>query len=164
MDNEASEPIKESDHLPVTEKTRELTDKNVLFLHHLKMGLSTVEAYEKAGYQGNSHAAYELRSYLKNEIAKMLNGEGFGTREGLLLKLKKLQDLPVVQTGLTVKEAVELLKLEAKLQPKEAREAKPNITPIVINVHAPASVQAVEGSKTVDVTPIEIREANQTPE
>lgn len=133
---------------------RKLTDRNVLFLHYLKLGKGTVEAYEAAGYNGNAHSAYELRSYLKNEIAKMIAGEGFGTREGILLKLKKLQEIPVNQPVLSVKEALEILKLEAKMQPKENKESKPTITPIVININP-----AVETRNVVEITPIDVKES-----
>ena len=130
---------------------RNLTDKNILFLHHIKNGKGTVDAYEAAGYKGNAHSAYELRSYLKAEISKMLDGEGIGSKEGMLLKLKKLQELPLNQTTISVKEATELLKFEARLQPKEVTETRRAITPIVININGSADVKA-----PVDITPIDI--------
>ncbi len=138
----------------LTSKLAELTDKNVLFLHYINQGLSTVEAYSKAGYKGSNHAAYELRSYLKPYIVSMLQGEGYGTKEGLLLKLKKLQEMPLESNTLKVKEAIELLKLEAKFQPKELKEAKPTITPIVINITSSSNIATDNTNKTIDITPL----------
>lgn len=155
----ADEQNKETNDLTESHQ-KNLTDKNILFLHWLRQGKPTTEAYTMAGYQGTAHAAYELRSYLKNELASMLNGEGLGTREGVLLKLKKLQDLPLAQTMLSVKEALEILKLEAKLQPKNEREEKPKITPIIINIQGNATIEPLKEpgkpANVIEVTPIDI--------
>ena len=138
---------KESVQLSVN-KPRELTPKNRLFLQLLSEGKSTLEAYELAGYKGERHAAYQLRSDLKEELIKTLEGQGID-RAGLMFGVKQLLELPLRETEISVKTKIDLLKLLAKVVPQPVETDKPKITAFVVNNHINSNNSP---QPTIDVT------------
>lgn len=132
-------------------KQRELTPKNRLFLQLLSEGMSTLQAYEKAGYKGSNHAAYQLRSDLKEELIKVLEGQGVD-RAGLMYSLKNLIQLP------TIEEEIGKIQAKTKLQAlnllfkmveasKPVAAERPKITAFIVNNGTPQRI--------IDVTPSE---------
>jgi hypothetical protein len=113
-------------------KKERLTPKQQRFLELLAEGKKTIEAYYEAGYKGEIHAAYQLRSRLKEEMLTILEGQGF-SKEGLVQELKKLAELPLMQATINVKEKLDILKTLTKLLPQDRKDEKPRITAIVIN-------------------------------
>jgi hypothetical protein len=49
-----------------------LRGKNLVFLEALTAGVSTLEAFKQAGYQGGKSAAYNLRFHLAKRLRKIL--------------------------------------------------------------------------------------------
>lgn len=111
-----------------------LTPKNRVFLELLSQGKSTLEAYRLAGYQGEDHAAYELKSKLSKDFEAYLTAKGL-SRGDLMLAVKELIDLPVINPGYkTMKDQMKLLTMWLKMLPVESN-SKPSITAFVINNH-----------------------------
>jgi hypothetical protein len=118
-------------------QARALTPKNRLFLQLLSEGKKTLEAYKQAGYKGNDHAAYQLRSDLKEELVKVLEGQGVD-RAGLMQGLKTLIDLPTKeeQEGtIPVKFKLHALNLLFKMveASKPVSNERPKITAFIVN-------------------------------
>jgi hypothetical protein len=124
---------------------RELTVKNRVFLNHLVEGKKTLEAYRLSGYKGNEHAAYQLRSDLKDELVKALEAQGID-RAGLMLGVEQLMRLPVKDVEISVKTKIDLLKLLAKMLPEVNSSVKPTITKFVINTQ----INTQEPSNVID--------------
>lgn len=123
-------------------KVKPLTSKNKAFLQHLADGRPTLEAYKLAGYNGESHAAYQLRSDLKTHLQYLLENGGFN-REQLGAEIKRLNELPL-DPGLknvNFKQKLDILRLMEKALPKlQPSEVKPKITPFIIGINNPDSV------------------------
>ncbi len=157
MDNiQEVKPQDKKETLPAKEtKVKQLTEQNLTFLDNLKAGMPTLEAYYKAGYQGKPHSAYQLRSYLKDELFKVLEAEGF-SREGLMIEVNKLNALPLDASikSVSVKDKLDILKLQVKLIPNQQTNARPQITAFVINT-APST-------KDVNVVDVEALEPDDT--
>lgn len=141
-----------------TNTTKELEDKltpkNRVFLELLSQGKSTLEAYKLAGYVGEDHAAYELKSKLSKDFEAYLTAKGM-SRADLMLAVKELIDLPVLNLGYkTLKDQMKLLTMWLKMLPQESTN-KPSITAFVINNHSapidrPTATPAVEPSSVID--------------
>lgn len=134
------------------EAPRELTAKNRLFLSLLAEGKKTLEAYKLAGYKGNDHAAYQLRSDLKEELIKTLQGQGID-RAGLMLDVRKLIALPSnaeVSGIIDAKIKLSALNLLFKMVESQtpSKEDKPRITAFIVN-NGPSK----QPSEVIDVTP-----------
>lgn len=141
-----------TDLTPIDDKkTKKLTAKDHRFLQLLAEGKTTLEAYYEAGFKGKAHAAYQLRSYLKEEMLAILEGQGF-SKEGLVSELNKLNSLTLAQSTINVKEKLDILKTLAKLLPQDRTEEKPRITAIVINTSRP-----LKDVKAVNIEPIEVK-------
>lgn len=131
-----------------------LTPKNRVFLELLSQGKSTLEAYTLAGYVGEPHAAYELKSKLSKDFEGYLTAKGM-SRADLMLAVKDLISLPILNPGhKTVRDQMKLLTLWLKMLPQESNN-KPSITAFVINNHsAPidrsTATPAVEPSSVID--------------
>lgn len=110
-----------------------LTKRNRSFLNHLAAGRPTLEAYRLAGFKGEPHAAYELRSKLRMVLAQMLEARGID-RADLMVQAKTLVDLPLdpqIQS-VTVKQKVDILRLYDKIL-GSVEGGQPQITPIALN-------------------------------
>lgn len=110
-----------------------LTLKNQSFLNHLLAGKSTIDAYRLAGYKGNGHAAYQLRSQLKEQLKSLLEAEGLD-RNGLKIKVKRMLELglnPEI-TSLSPKMYLDVLRFADKLMEHE-NESDIKISPFLIN-------------------------------
>jgi len=133
-------------------KPRELTAKNRLFLQLLTQGNSTLTAYREAGYKGSDHSAYQLRSDLKEELIKVLEGQGID-RAGLMLTLKNLIDRPTIEEvngTILLKHKLTALNLLAKMVEAQTpvNSPRPQITAFIVN-NRPSSAQP---SEVIDVT------------
>lgn len=126
-----------------------LTSKNKLFLDYLTDGYSVVDAYKKAGYNGTNHAAYELKSYLSQELGPMLEAKGF-TLEGLASDIEKLNRIPLHESamnGVTLNQKINILRLKASCIPKQAAPGtNTSFTTINFNALAPKAKEP-----TIDV-------------
>lgn len=125
-----------------SKKPKGLTAKNKSFLQHLAAGRPTIEAYKLAGYQGDNHAAYQLRSDLKQHLQVLLEQGGF-SREQLGLEIKRLNELPLDPTiqNVNFKQKLDVLRLMEKAIPKEiGNGSKPVITPFIIAINKPETV------------------------
>jgi hypothetical protein len=119
--------------LPVVKKQPALTKRNKSFLMHLANGRPTLEAYKLAGFKGEPHAAYELRSKLRSVLGHMLEARGID-RQDLMIQAKQLADLPLdpqIQS-VTIKQKVDILRLYDKIL-AGVDEAKPVISPVNFN-------------------------------
>lgn len=131
-----------------------LTPKNRVFLELLSQGKSTLEAYKLAGYQGEDHAAYELKSKLSKDFESYLTAKGL-SRADLMLAVKGLIDLPVANyEHKTLKDQMKLLTMWLKMLPQESNN-KPSITAFVINNHnavkpSPTANEASSQSNVID--------------
>ena len=142
-----------SEDKQIVKKQRELTAKNKAFLQHLAAGRPTLEAYKLAGYQGEPHAAYELRYQLKAHLATLLEQGGF-SRETVAIEVNKLKALPLSEEikNVNFKQKLDLLRFMDKALPKEIEGSKPPITPFKLNLNfnAPVSVGDSEKEKSKD--------------
>jgi len=122
--------------IPSKKPERQLTAKNKAFLQHLAAGRPTLEAYKLAGYQGEPHAAYELRYQLKHHLATLLEQGGF-SRETMAIEVNKLMALPLNPeiANVNFKQKLDLLRFMDKALPKEIVGARPNITPFKLNMN-----------------------------
>lgn len=155
------------DHKSVGEVARDLTDKNRAFIYHLVHGksesgnrLTVYEAYQNAGYDGDKHAAYQLKSRLEKEIMEAEVTRG-ATKADIFREIADLMTLPTVGkdgsavTGISVAQKVKLLGLAVKAHDMVKTDA-PRITAININMGGSAPAQKAEEPPTVvDVTPEE---------
>lgn len=141
----------------VKELESKLTPKNRVFLELLSQGKSTLEAYKLAGYQGEDHAAYELKSKLSKDFEAYLTAKGM-SRGDLMLAVKELIDTPLHPlAGKGIKDQIKLLTLWLKMLPNEQTN-RPAITAFVINNHnasVPRSSADVASSQptVIDVEP-----------
>lgn len=142
---------------PATSQARPLTEKNKRFLQHLADGRPTLEAYKLAGYKGEAHAAYELRSALKPHLASLLEAGGW-SREQLASEVRKLNELPLDPSikNVNFKQKLDILRLMDKALPKEIPlKDKPKITPFVIGINNPQSVEIHEASDSEPPTSLD---------
>lgn len=124
------------------QEQRPLTVKNKAFLQHLAAGRPTLEAYHLAGYKGNNHAAYQLRSDLKQQLALLLEQGGFN-REQLAVEINKLNELPLDPSikNVNFKQKMDILRLMDKALPKPMQQGdRPKITPFVVAINKPEQV------------------------
>lgn len=111
---------------------RPLTPKNKAFLQHLAAGRPTLEAYSLAGYKGEAHAAYQLRSDLKEHLQGLLEQGGW-SREQIAVESNRLLALPLDPSvqNVNFKQKLDLLKfMDKALSAGKVGEAKPRITPV----------------------------------
>lgn len=121
---------------------RPLTAKNRSFLQHLAAGKPTLEAYALAGYKGDNHAAYQLRSDLKEHLQLLLEQGGW-SREQIAVEANKLMALPLNPDvkNVNFKQKLDLLKfMDKALSAGKGSNEKPRITPIVIGINKPQQV------------------------
>lgn len=137
------------------EPVAKLTPKNRVFLEQLSQGKSTLEAYKLAGYQGEDHAAYELKSKLYKEFESYLLAKGL-SKADMMLAVKDLIDLPIINRNYkSLKDHMKLIGMWMKMLPEQG-SSKPNITAFVINNHnavkpSPTANEADSLSKVIDV-------------
>ncbi len=135
------------DNVPMKQQkqSRQLTEKNKSFLRHLAEGKPTLEAYRLAGYKGEAHASYQLRSDLKDHLAQLLEQGGF-SRNQLALEINRLNELPLDPNvkNVNFKQKLDVLRLMEKALPKPM-ESKPVITPFRLNLKAGAEIESIEG-------------------
>lgn len=131
-----------------------LTRKNKVFLFHLAAGRPTLEAYNLAGYRGEPHAAYQLRSDLKTQLQTLLEQGGF-TREQLGIEINRLNQIPLAEDlkNVNFKQKLDLLRLMDKALPKAIDGARPKVTPFIIGINKPESV-------TINEVPQDNKELN----
>lgn len=121
--------------LPSKTEQRQLTAKNRAFLQHLASGRPTIEAYHLAGYKGEVHAAYQLRSDLKQQLALLLEQGGF-SREQLGIEINRLNELPLDPTikNVNFKQKLDILRLMERATTKTLIAGdRPKITPFVVS-------------------------------
>lgn len=133
---------------------RELTPKNLKYIQlRLEDGLSPQQAYFKAGYTGKTYSApYEMEHYLKGEIQKIVEMNGVN-RHTLMIKAKKLIDLPIAEvennTPISVKTHIQVLKLADKLIPENDTK-RPVISPIIIKTgNGPTQVNVKDQTEEI---------------
>ena len=128
----------------VAKPPRALTAKNKSFLQHLANGRPTLEAYKLAGYNGEPHAAYELRYQLKHHLALLLEQGGF-SRETIAVEVNKLMALPLADEikNVNFRQKLDLLKFMNAALPKQVEGIKPQITPfkLNLNLNGPVSIE-----------------------
>lgn len=143
-----------------TELAEALTDKNRAFIFHLVHGrsasgspLTVYEAYQKAGYEGTIHAAYQLKSRLEREIMAAEVNRG-ASKSDIFRQIADLMELPVTDSkgnaaaGITVTNKIKLLQLAVKAHETVEPQA-PKITAFVINTGG-ATANVVEEAKIID--------------
>jgi hypothetical protein len=123
---------------------KDLSRKARAFLELLVAGKSTLEAYELAGYTGEKHAAYQLRSDLRFHLVQMLEAHGV-SREDTKIQLMELLKLPVSERTVSVGTKLKLLKFLDKLT--EPQREGGAITPFLVNIAEPKSVTINEAKK-----------------
>ncbi len=138
-------PVKTSDGI---KKEKALTARNKSFLNHLAAGRPTLEAYNLAGYKGDTHAAYQLRSDLKMYLARLLEEGGF-SREHLASEITKLNTMPLDPSikNVNFKQKLDVLRLMEKALPKPTSSMTgQKITPVRLNFHTtePITLDSVE--------------------
>jgi len=151
LENQDMVPTPESNGKVAPNKVKPLTAKNRAFLQHLADGRPTLEAYSLAGYNGEPHAAYQLRSDLKAHLQYLLENGGFN-REQLGAEIKRLNELPLDPNirNVNFKQKLDILRLMEKALPKlMASEGKPKITPFIIGINNPESVTIHEAEPPV---------------
>ncbi len=133
----------------------ELTPQNRLFIFYLNHGepeagkrLTVFESYQMAGYKGDKHAAYQLKSRLEKELLAEALNTGM-SRADIVRNIASLVELPVVGddgkpvSSLTVQQHTRLLALGLKAH--EATQALvPKITAIQINRYDKGEKKAVD--------------------
>ncbi len=145
--------------LQINEKgKRELSAKNLKYIQlRLQDGMDPQQAYIKAGYSGTSYSApYEMEHYLKDEMQKIMEASGINYHN-LMLKSKKLIDLPVCDEhgnklqNVTFNQHIKALTLAHKLIPENSTK-RPVISPIIIKTgNGPTLVNV--GDTTEKTTP-----------
>lgn len=136
--------------LAVNSKPKTLTPRAKAFLQHICAGRPTLEAYSLAGYKGEAHAAYQLRSDLKSHLAVMLEQAGY-SREQLAADLIKLNNLPLDPNikNVNFKQKVDVLRLMEKALPKQLNSSeKPAITPVRLTFHNPEQAPTLKSIDT----------------
>lgn len=136
-------------------EAKPLTAKNKAFLQHLAAGRQTLEAYKLAGYNGEPHAAYQLRSELKQHLTVLLEQGGF-SREQLAVEVNRLNELPLDPSikNVNFKQKLDILRLMEKALPKPVSGPKVEITPfILINKASKADVKAEDAIEAEIVEP-----------
>jgi hypothetical protein len=126
--------VEQSKDLAKVDEAKVLTPKNKAFLQHLAAGRPTLEAYALAGYKGEPHAAYQLRSELKAHLAVLLEQGGF-SREQLAVEVNRLNELPLDPSikNVNFKQKLDILRLMEKALPKPTFDSKTvQITPFVV--------------------------------
>lgn len=108
------------------------TPKQRLFVHLILQGKSTVEAHRLAGYKGSPHAAYELRSKLRAEIAAEAAARGVSA-DGVSADIAAMDELPVdvPEKGLSVDQKLKLIGLKHKVL-SDRKEAGRDLAEFVI--------------------------------
>lgn len=136
--------------VPSNKAVRPLTAKNKAFLQHLADGRPTLEAYKLAGYKGDAHAAYQLRSDLRVHLANLLEMGGW-SRESLATEVKKLNEIPLDPSirNVNFKQKLDILRLMDKALPKEIPlNERPKISPFIIGINNPGSVEIHEAGSS----------------
>ena len=113
---------------------KELTEQNWLFINAFLSCGNIRQAYEIAGYKGESRSApYTLFKHLKHTIEN-LGDLDVTSRARLQADLKKVLDLPLADSKkeLTLSEWLRIRKFVASITP-EAAQQKPQISVLVIN-------------------------------
>lgn len=119
-----------------------LTPQQLAFFVHLKRGNSVIEAYKKAGYEGNDHAAYQLKSRLNQQFSQFMQETSMHEADWLK-RVNELLEKPVVRydqfgkvydvPGLTMDQYIKLLAIEQKRLEAKKNVSKPQITAFQIN-------------------------------
>lgn len=107
-------------------KALELTDKNRLFIYKLvheksESGnpLTVYEAYQKAGYEGDIHAAYQLKSRLEKELMMEEMNRG-ASKADIFKQIADAMQLPAVDksgapvSGISMTNKIKVLGLALK--------------------------------------------------
>lgn len=124
------------------EKGLQLTAKNELFIRFILAGKRTPEAHKLAGYNGDPHAAYELRSRLNKAISAAARAGGV-SEEGVLSDIAALDELPVAApaAGITVDQKLKVVALKHKVLTDRA-EGERELTTFVIGKRPVKVVEA----------------------
>lgn len=117
-----------------------LNPKQRLFLSLIMEGNKTVDAYVKAGYKGDEHAAYTLKTRLNKALQALAEARGM-TRADLMVQVQHIMELPLIRVdsqghsqpadGITIDQWIKLAIFKEKLVPDA--KARPNITAVQIN-------------------------------
>lgn len=118
-----------------------LNPKQRLFLSLVLEGKKTPEAYRQAGYEGDDHAAYTLKTRLNKALAALAEARGM-TRADLMVQIQNMMEMPLIRVtsfgqavpvdGITVDQWIKMAHLKEKILPD--RKERPNITAIQINL------------------------------
>lgn len=129
----------------IVDVSNSLSDRNRAFIYHLVHGqsasgnpLTVYEAYQKAGYEGDKHAAYELKSRLEREIMQAEITRG-ASKADIFREIAGLMQLPAVDkmgaalTGISATNKIKVLALAVKAH-EVIDVPQPKITAVNINM------------------------------
>ena len=135
--------------------TNALTEKNRNYIYYLTHGksesgnpLTVYEAYQKAGYESDKHAAYQLKSRLEKELMQAQIDRGASKSE-IFKQIADLMVLPTIEangspaSGLSVTNKIKVLALAVAAH-KETKEEIKSITKVEINLGQPAQTAIIE--------------------
>lgn len=125
--------------LEATPEEVKITAKNRLFLHLILTGRSTVDAHKMAGYNGNPHAAYELRCRLDKALAQEAAKRGVSPT-GIAADIAGLDALPVKAESVTVSEKLAIIDRKQRFVDSIVEQNKPKVTAFVIGKASAARV------------------------
>jgi hypothetical protein len=141
-----------------SDQPKPLTPKNKAFLQHLAAGRPTLEAYSLAGYKGEAHAAYQLRSELKAHLAILLEQGGF-SRESLAAEVNKLNAIPLDPSikNVNFKQKLDILRLMEKALPKPIENRiNVKITPFtLVGIRKEAPKEELRQESAIDAEIVE---------
>lgn len=128
-----------------------LTKKNRLFCQLVLAGNPVPVAHKMAGYTGDAHAAYELKSKLRGFIRAEAERRGVSL-EGIAADIAALDSLPLTDTTVTVKDKLAIIK--AKHHFVESTEPKTKVT-------LKGLVFEADGEDVVDVEAEDVTESKE---
>lgn len=139
-----------------------LNPKQRLFLSLIMEGNKTVEAYVKAGYKGDEHAAYTLKTRLNKALHALAEARGM-TRADLMVQVQHIMELPLIRVdsqghsqpadGITVDQWIKLAHLKEKIVPDA--KPRPSITAVQINFGDDKKAEVVVPPPVIDAEVVE---------
>lgn len=156
----AAQPALKKDDRPLMEA---LNPKQRLFINLIMEGRKTLDAYKMAGYEGDDHAAYTMRTRLNKALGQLAEARGM-TRADLMHQVANMMELPLIRVdgrgqvhnaeGITVDQFIKLAHLKEKIVLD--RKERPQITAIQINL----GDEENKTPKSIDVSAVTINETD----
>lgn len=118
---------------PTKPKDVEITEQNIKFYRLIQSGLSIIDAYKGAGYEGKSpDAPYALFSSLKKRLLSLQESDSNINALQLRKQLSEVLSLPLSSQNISIKDKLAAIKLTYDIVEKSQSENNPNITAFVI--------------------------------